>query len=249
MIVTAIVNQRFMPPVVKTVEPDVRTSHMLRCFAGARENWLCLLIVFFYSFDFLTFESCVAPYVDRVLGITPATLGLYFLAATGSYVLTSPVWARLADACRNPYPMMAACILTVTVGTLIIPPSPLLGLAPRWWLFGLGMTLQEAFFGGAYIPCFQQMLQASVRRGLPDDLHTHAFVSSVYWSVYSLGTVVGPVSGGLLVDSFGFPVMMTCVAALTLLLFLLTLAQAVATSCRGDSRPADVTDERECAPA
>ncbi|KAF0297046.1 MFS-type transporter SLC18B1 [Amphibalanus amphitrite] len=172
MVVTAAVNMRFMPAVEKTDDSPSDVTKMFRTFAASPENWLCLLIVFCYSLDFFTFESCVAPYA------------------------------------------------------LLIPPASFLGLQPTWWLFGLGMTLQEALFGGAYIPCFQLMLAASVRAGLHDDLRTHAFVSSVFWSAYSLGTVVGPLAGGLLVDAYGFPLMMTAVAALTLTVALLTACQA-----------------------
>ncbi|XP_043213496.1 MFS-type transporter SLC18B1-like [Amphibalanus amphitrite] len=226
MVVTAAVNMRFMPAVEKTDDSPSDVTKMFRTLAASPENWLCLLIVFCYSLDFFTFESCVAPYAVAALGITPATLGLYFTVATGSYVFTSILWARLAERTTNPYSMMSLCLLLVSASQLLIPPASFLGLQPTWWLFGLGMTLQEALFGGAYIPCFQLMLAASVRAGLHDDLRTHAFVSSVFWSAYSLGTVVGPLAGGLLVDAYGFPLMMMAVAALTLTVALLTACQA-----------------------
>ena len=232
MVVVALINMRFMPAVVKTEQQSSNVLQMLRTFSSSLENWVCLLIVFSYSLGFFTFESCVAPYADTVLGITPATLGLYFTVATGSYVLTSFVWARLAERTANPYPVMALCLFLVVISQLLIPPVSFLGLQPTWWVFGLGMTLQEALFGGAYIPCFQLMLKATVRAGLTDDLHTHAFVSSVFWSAYSLGTVVGPVIGGVLVDTYGFPVMMVAVATLTLLVAMLTAWQACVKGCR-----------------
>ena len=232
MIVTALVNVQLMPAVVKEDDAPLDLRRTVRLFAGSHENWLCMLIVFSYTLAFVTFASCAAPYADAVLGITPSTLGLYFTVAAGSYVVTSILWAWLAERTSNPYPMMSVCVLLVIGSQLLIPPVPLLGLQPTWWLFGLGMTLQEALYGGAYIPCFQLMLDATVRAGLPDDLRTHAFISGVYWSMYSLGTVVGPVAGGVLVDAYGFPLMMMVMAGETLLVMLLTSAQAIARCCR-----------------
>ncbi|XP_037089751.1 multidrug resistance protein 2-like [Pollicipes pollicipes] len=231
MVGAALLNQWMMPPLVKCERNAVPFLSMLSMFGQSSKNWLCLMIVFLYSFVFLTFDACVAPYANDVLGITPSTLGLYFLVATTVYALTSFMWARLSEHSRNPYVQMSLCLLATTGSLLLIAPSPLLNTAPRWWLLGLGQTLLEGFFGGAYIPCFSQMLQESVRKGLADDLVTQAFVSSVYWTGYSLGSVVGPVSGGLLVDAYGFPVMMTCMAGLALLVWLLTVMQAVGTAC------------------
>ncbi|XP_043224407.1 MFS-type transporter SLC18B1-like [Amphibalanus amphitrite] len=231
MIVTALINAQFMPAVVKQDDAPVNLLRTVRLFIGSYENWLCMVIVFSYTVAFVTFSSCAAPYADAVLGITPATLGLYFTVAAGSYVVTSFLWAWLAERAANPYPVMALCVLIVVGSQLLIPPAPWLGLQPRWWLFGLGMTLQEAFYGGAYIPCFQLMMAATLRTGLPDDLRTHAFISGVYWSMYSLGTVVGPLVGGVLVDAFGFPLMMTVMAGETLLVMLLTAAQAAVRAC------------------
>ena len=232
MIVTAAINARFMPAVAKQDDAPAELLRTVRLLAGCAENWLCMLIVFSYTLAFMTFASCAAPYADVVLAITPATLGLYFTVAAGSYVLTSFLWARLVERAANPYWVMALCVLLVVGSQLLIPPAPLLGLEPSWWLFGLGMTLQESVFGGAYIPCFQLMLVATVRAGLPDDMRTHAFISGVYWSMYSLGTVVGPVVGGALVDAFGFPLMMTAMAGETLLVALLTAVQAVVRTCQ-----------------
>ena len=232
MIITALINVRFMPAVVKKDDAPTDVLRMFRTFAGSLENWLCMLIVFSYTFAFVSFASSAAPYADAVLGITPSTLGLYFTVAAGSYVVTSFLWAWVAERASNPYPVMALCTLLVAGSQLLIPPVPLLGLQPRWWLFGLGMTLQEALYGGAYIPCFQLMLAASVGAGLTDDLRTHAFISGIFWSMYSLGTVVGPLIGGVLVDAYGFPLMMAALTVETLLLTLLTAAQAVRRSCR-----------------
>ena len=227
MIVTAIVNVQLMPAVVKEKDSAGGLSHMLRTFAGSRESCVCLALVFCYMFTFFAFVPSAAPYADQELGVSSVTTCLFFTFAAGSCVIMSPVWGWLAGRLANPYPMMSASLLLVTLSHLLMAPAPLLGLQPTWWLFALGMALEEAAFGGAYIPCFQLMLAATVRAGLPDDLRTHAFISSVYWSGYSLGIVVGPLAGGALMDAYGFQLMMMAVAGETLLMALLAAAQAV----------------------
>ena len=42
-------------------------------------------------------------------------------------------------------------------------PSPLLApLKPSWWLLGLGMTFNEVFTAGAFIPLFGNMLASAM---------------------------------------------------------------------------------------
>ena len=246
MLVVAALNYWFMPSVDRPQRTPVPYLSMLRVFARSKQNWLCLLNVFHYSLVFLTFDTSVAPYADRVLGVTPATLGLYFTVATAAYALTSYLWARVTESSRRPHAFVSAGLLVVCVSALLIPPSPLLGLPPRWWLLGLGMTLMESAFGGAYIPCFQLMLAAGRRCGLADDLVTQAFVSSVLWTVFSLGCVAGPPLGGLVVDLYGFPVMMTCLAGLILLVAVLNMLYDICTACRtttGDTTDSCLGDE------
>lgn len=40
--------------------------------------------------------------------------------------------------------------------------------------------------------------------GYPNDLRTQGLISGVFTSVYSLGALVGPVVGGIVIDLIGF---------------------------------------------
>ncbi|KAF0291113.1 MFS-type transporter SLC18B1 [Amphibalanus amphitrite] len=233
LLLVAAVNHWLMPVVERCSRPAVPYLSLWRVFAKCPENWLCLLTVFHYSLVLLTFDTSVAPYADRTLGVTPSTLGLYFTVATTAFALTAFVWARVAETSRRPHAFIGLGLLVVSASLLLAPPSPLLvGLQPHWWLLGLGMTLMEAFFGGAYIPSFQLMLAAGVGAGLADDLISQAFVSGVLWTAHSLGSVVGPPLGGLVVDQYGFPVMMTGLSALVLVVAVMNLCYAGWVACR-----------------
>ncbi|XP_043213608.1 uncharacterized protein LOC122377555 [Amphibalanus amphitrite] len=222
----SLVNVKLIPNVEREDDSSGDLLCSVRVFVSSRENWLCMLIVFSYAMTLMVLASSTAPYADAALGITPATFGLYLSVANGAHVAISFVWARLVERAANPYPVMALSLLLEAVSQLLTPPAPFLGLQPSWWLFGLGLTLVQASIGGAFIPCFELMLAGMLRAGLPDDLRTHALTSSVFWSLNSLGKIVGSLLAGLLMDAFGFPVMMTIVAAETGLVMLLTAAQA-----------------------
>ncbi|KAF0294677.1 MFS-type transporter SLC18B1 [Amphibalanus amphitrite] len=222
----SLVNVKLIPNVEREDDSSGDLLCSVRLFVSSRENWLCMLIVFSYAMTLMVLASSTAPYADAALGITPATFGLYLSVANGAHVAISFVWARLVERAANPYPVMALSLLLEAVSQLLTPPAPFLGLQPSWWLFGLGLTLVQASIGGAFIPCFELMLAGMLRAGLPDDLRTHALTSSVFWSLNSLGKIVGSLLAGLLMDAFGFPVMMTIVAAETGLVMLLTAAQA-----------------------
>ena len=231
MVVVGALNYWFMPTLDRYQRTPVPYLSMLRVFGRSMQNWLCLLAVFQCSLVFLTFDTSVAPYADKVLGVTPSTLGLYFTVATVAYALTTWLWARITESSHHPHAFISLGLLVASVGLLLIPPSPLLDLEPRWWLLGLGMTLMYASLGIAFIPCFQLMLAAGLRHGLPDDLVTQSFVSGVLCTVSSLGYVVGPPLGGLVVELYGFPVMMTCLAGLVLLVSALNMVYAVSSAC------------------
>ncbi|XP_037074449.1 MFS-type transporter SLC18B1-like [Pollicipes pollicipes] len=194
--------------------------------AATTETWVCLAVVVVYAAGFSTFSSCLSPYAQAALGVSPSQLGLLYLLASGAYAVTSVPWGWLLEHARNPYYVMSACLLTAAGGLLLMPPAAVLGLQPSVWLLGAGMLLHETVFGGAYTPCLGRLLAAARACQLPDDLATRALVSSLFGGAFACGLVVGPVSGGALVDWLGFPAMMTALAAVTALMALLTLLQA-----------------------
>ena len=104
------------------------------------------------------------------------------------------------------------------LGILLIPPSPLLGLQPSRLLLGVGMTLREVFQIGAYLPLVPLMLRISTNRGLESNLHSQAMVSSVLGTTFSFGNVLGPFGGGLVIDTWGYPIFATWLGVITVIL-------------------------------
>ncbi|XP_037094337.1 MFS-type transporter SLC18B1-like [Pollicipes pollicipes] len=230
MLLMAAVNQRLMPTMEKiTSGPQTSFFKNFRVFIGSTGNWICMATVLIFSADVSTVSSAIAPYANDVLGVSPSTLGLYYLVSTTMYAIINFLWGWLAEGMRNRYKMMSPCLLVASFGILLVAPSPLLGLEPAWWITGLGMTIEDMFIGGALTPCFKLMLDCSVQNGLEFGFGTQSFVAGVYQMMFSMGIAIGPISGGIIVDAYGFPWMTTVLAFATASVGLLIGIKAIST--------------------
>ena len=227
MLLSAGLTLLLMPAVGQPTRQPGRFWPMLRVFVGSAEAWLCCLILLTVSMNWTSIDPGIGPYVFTAIGVTPAQLGLYYLVATGAYSVFSVAWGRLHDAVHNTYLLTTGCLVGAAAGLLLLAPSPLLPLRPSWWLLGLGLTVTQMAQGGSFIPIFSKMLKACTAHGLENTVVTQAFVSSVFGTVFSVGNVVGPTIGGVIIDAAGFPVMVTCLAGWGLAVAALSAAMAV----------------------
>ncbi|KAF0290074.1 MFS-type transporter SLC18B1 [Amphibalanus amphitrite] len=200
---------------------------LVRALITTGEAWLCCLVLLAVSMNWTAIDPGIGPYVLSAVGVSPSELGLFFLGATGTFCVFSLAWGRLHDRVRNTYLLVTPCLLGAAGGLLLMAPSPLLPLPPSRWLLGVGMTLKELCQGGAYIPIFSRLLMACTRGGLDSSVHTQAFVSSAFWTVFSVGNVVGPTVGGALIDRWSFPVLTTALAGFSVLAAAASGAQAL----------------------
>ena len=247
MVAVAAFNFWLMPAVEEdTSRRQPHFTRTLLVFLSSSDNLICMATVFMFSTDFSTVDASIAPYADAVLGITPAMIGLYLFVSTSLYVVANFFWGWLAERSRLPFALMAPCLLLSSLGLLVLAPSPLLGLAPSRWLLGVGLSVEEVFFGGAFTPCYKVMLDASVARGLDDSLTTQSFVSSMLQTMYTMGVAIGPVSGGALIDTYGFPVMTTVLAFVTMFVSVLVTIKAFVK--HGCCKDAAVAAKAKCAP-
>ncbi|XP_037088472.1 MFS-type transporter SLC18B1-like [Pollicipes pollicipes] len=216
-----------MPSVCKPVRQTGRLWPMLRVLVGSAEVWLCCVMLLTVSMNWTAIDPSIEPYVFVAIGITPAQLGLYFLVATGAFTVFCAAWGRVHDSLHNTYALTTPCLVGAALGLLLLAPSPLLyGLHPSWWLLGVGLTVKEISQGGTFIPLFNKIFKACLAGGLENTVVTQSFVSSVFWTVFSVGNVVGPTAGGMIIDASSFPVMTTALAGWTLLVATASAIQA-----------------------
>ncbi|XP_037078433.1 MFS-type transporter SLC18B1-like [Pollicipes pollicipes] len=227
LLLCVVLNLWLMPWIVHDAESRPDMARMARVLVRSPENWLCMFALITISINWSAMEPGIQPYATSKLGITVPQMGLYFLVASGAYALISPIWGKLADIATNTYIQTSLCLVGSAVSLLVLAPSPMLKpLQPTWLLLGVGMTLNEVFTAGAFIPHFSNMLTSTIAHGLEDDVATQSFVSSVWWAVFSMGSVLGPAFSGVITEAYSFPIMMTCIAVNTLGCALLTMLQA-----------------------
>ena len=232
MLVMAAVNIRLMPAIEKSDCEQAPFFSTLRTFAGSVDNWLCLATIITFAANVTTVEASFAVYANDVLDVPPSLVGFFFLLSTTWYALMNILWARLSERLASPFLMMSVCLLTSSVGILLLGPAPFVPLRPHWLITGLGMLLENLFIGGSFTPCFKVMLDSSIAQGLEDSMSTRAFVSSMFHATFSFGIAVGPVTGGAIIDRYGFALMTTGIGFITILLGGVMALKVISANCR-----------------
>lgn len=160
----------------------------------------------------------------REFQLSPEHIGLIFLLFSALYGIFSPIWGCLADRCNNPWSMMVWGLLICTVGLLLLGPSPLLPfLTNTIWLNLVALSILGISVALTLLPTFQAVLECAIEGGCGDDLSTYSLVAGVWSCMYSLGEVIGPSVGGVLLEYYGFPICSTVMACVTFVLALVTL--------------------------
>lgn len=239
LITMAIINLTILPSIDHPGTDDANYWQRVGLYMKSPQIVTCSVVIITVAVTFTTLDPTIEKYVFSSMGITPAQLGMYFLVASGLYTATGVIWGKISDAVENTYTMLTLCLIGLTAGLLLLPPSPLLGLKPVWWLFGVGLTMREIFEGGVYVPLFGKIHSLCLKQGMEDNVATQSFVSSMFFTFFSFGSVVGPTLGGVVTDRIGFPMMVSFLALWSISVALLTLCFSLKLCLAGSSQPND----------
>ncbi|KAF4521169.1 hypothetical protein B566_EDAN011619 [Ephemera danica] len=161
-------------------------------------------------------------------------VGLVFLLSSAVYAGSSPLWGLLAKNVGNHWLMMFFGLLLCAAGLLTLGPSPLLPfLTSSLWLTLVSLSMLGTAAALTLLPTYQAVLDAAVAGGCDDELGTYSIVAGVWSGMYSLGEVIGPSLGGLILEWYDFPTCSTVMAlgtfalAIIVLIFFLTYGQPV----------------------
>lgn len=178
----------------------------------------------------MTISSCWAfldPTLEphlRKFNLTTNSVGLIFLLFSALYGLSSPLWGWVADKNDNHWSMMVIGLFMCTIGLLLLGPCPYIQfLKPSIWLIIVALSILGVSVALALLPTFQGILRSAVNAGHGDSLATYSVVAGVWSCMYSLGEVLGPFFGGILLQFYGFAFMSTVMATITLVLAIVTL--------------------------
>ncbi|XP_019625109.1 PREDICTED: MFS-type transporter SLC18B1-like [Branchiostoma belcheri] len=112
-------------------------------------------------------EPVIQPYLVNEFNVTPAQVGLFFLPLAAVFAVCAPVWGWLADKKNVVRTMMTLGLLVLSVGALLVGPSPLLShgylniLPKKLWVNILGIVVIAMSIGAALTPIFNVMLWAA----------------------------------------------------------------------------------------
>lgn len=139
------------------------------------------------------------------LELSPIQLGLVFFIPAFIYVLVTPLIGLLCKKMPKsmPWIMIISVILAICSYSLL-GPLPWLRLPLKLSIFLLGYGLFSVSFGGLIIPVYSELLVNACINGYPNDLRTQGLISGLFSLVYSLGAMIGPVTGGVVYDYMGF---------------------------------------------
>ncbi|XP_067941339.1 MFS-type transporter SLC18B1-like isoform X1 [Watersipora subatra] len=197
----------FIPAVVEEERKSHRGFFQLLAIPG------CVLLCF----------SCILVRMQstcRTIGLTelyievlrsnPAVLGLLYVIWSAFYISSCAVATRLLNKFpQSNYLALVTSWIWSGVTILLICPSPLLDFIfhgkKYFWL----TTIDVAF---VYIPCsilyitpFQAALNLAEINGYKrDSLHTYGMITGLLNGAMSLGSTVGPVISGAIIDAQGF---------------------------------------------
>ncbi|XP_050308679.1 MFS-type transporter SLC18B1-like [Anthonomus grandis grandis] len=175
------------------------------------------LVVVVVSSSWAFLDPTLEPHL-RQFHLSPEKIGLIFLLFSGLYGLSSPAWGWLADKINNHWSMMVMGLILSTIGLLLLGPCPYIpGLKSSLWLNLFALSILGVSVALALMPTFQGVLNSAIHGGCSDTIMTYSVVAGIWSSMYSLGEVLGPALGGLLLQYYGFPMSATVMAAATFL--------------------------------
>ncbi|KAF5270508.1 hypothetical protein FQA39_LY08386 [Lamprigera yunnana] len=170
--------------------------------------------------------SCVWAFLDptlephlRELNLSSEQIGLIFLLFSALYGISSPFWGWLTDKLNNHWSMMIWGMLFSSFALLLLGPFPYIPfLQNTLWLNLVALSLLGVFVALALLPTFQSLLKSAIDGGCDDSLATYSLVAGLWSGIYSLGEVIGPSVGGILLDQYGFVVCSTVMAVVVFMM-------------------------------
>ena len=140
-------------------------------------------------------ESTLPLDMDQRLGLNASWIGLCFAASALAHTFTSPLMGRLSDRIGRVKVLRMGLVLA----TLLLPLPVLL---PRTWRVVLAMMGLGSTASFIMSPCSPAVADQVERQGSS----SFASAFSILNLAYSVGLMIGPLVGGVLVQGLGLPV-------------------------------------------
>lgn len=191
-----------------------------------------IVVVVAATWGFL--DPTLEPHL-RQFNLSPGKIGLIFLLLSAMYGIFSPGWGWLSDRLDNYWWIMSVGLFCNAISLMFMGPSPIFNfLESTVWLNIISLSTLGISVAMAQMPTYRGILDGALKGGFTENLGTHSVIAGLWSCVYSLGEVIGPIVGGALMDTYGFPVTSTVfafaniiVAILVSIYFILSKSSAV----------------------
>ncbi|XP_033123375.1 MFS-type transporter SLC18B1-like [Anneissia japonica] len=180
-------------------------------------TWIGLLSMFLSSFSFTVLEPTLSPAMEQFM-LSPVEIGLVFLLLGLVYGSTAPFFGWLSEKRASPRLLVICGNVLFCLGYIMLGPWPPLNLKSSVPLICVGIILVSIAFGLAFSPSYQDLLVSATFNGMPSNLSTCSVMSALFNSAYSLGSFLGPVIGGGLVQTHSFAFMASVIGLMNLIL-------------------------------
>lgn len=166
---------------------------------------LTLMMLFCGALSITFIEPSIQLHLQP-LNVSSVELGFIFFIPSLLYAIITPVVGVICDKYPKSLPMfMIVSAFISAFAFSFIGPIPYFKLPLKLPIFISAFFLFGFAFGGLLIPVYSELMQIAGEAGYPvDDLRTHGIISGVFNSVWSLGAMLGPISGGAVVELIGF---------------------------------------------
>ena len=153
-------------------------------------------------------ETYVSTHL-RSLGLSIPEIGAAFATDPACYTVCCYVYGKMLKTMNLRRVIQAGIALGVLSSLLLGPPYPLPASA---FIVVLGMTVMGSAIASAYVPALPHMLAAADSLGFFIDDRLNDALSSVASGSFSLGEMLGPVVGGVLLQYMDFRNLVTVLA-------------------------------------
>lgn len=162
-------------------------------------------------------EPTLEPHMRKEFDVDTSIVGSFFLVMSAIFSICSPLVGFICMKTEQRIPIMIIGLIIMAGAQMFMGPAPFLGIPSNLWATLATVAVLGASFAFAYVPTMESMIRAATTGGMEEDIGTYALVSGWWNSMYSLGEVIGPSVGGVLLDLIGFPWASTVMAGGSLL--------------------------------
>ncbi|KAL9988692.1 hypothetical protein ACROYT_G003166 [Oculina patagonica] len=151
-------------------------------------------------------KPILGPYLEHMMNLNAAQIGLVFLVNAAIYALTTPLAGWIGDKTQCHRWLTVAGYIGYGFGSLLLGPAPFLTffLPTKVWLVCLSMVILGFTCGIYFAQLMPDLVKIMRDNGMPDNSATRGLITSIFTGMLNLGATIGPIMAGFIDQHIGF---------------------------------------------